>query len=276
MSERSLALLGGALMIEAYDLDPTMEEALFDSLLYEGRRLEKIFNFFDPKSELNILNRKRQARVSPELREVLALALRLCLITQGAYDISLGRLFLARKHKKPLPKLNCSYKDISLEGDTMSLNHPDVLVDLGSIAKGYIVDKLVEAMREAGIERGFVDSRGDMRVFGGSETVEIQDPRDPKKTVVGFLLEESAVATSGDYHQFDGAFEQSHIINQKDLASVTVVAPSAVLADALATCAFVMGSAHTPLLLDQFPYVNVTTIHHDGTLMELRGDTLVH
>lgn len=113
-------------------------------------QLQKIANMFDPNSELSRLNAKRTAVVSSELLFLIQEGLRWSSYTEGAYDISLGRQILARKHHLPVPKVHCSYRDIVCEGNKIILMHPDVRVDLGSIAKGFIGDKVVEYLNDKG------------------------------------------------------------------------------------------------------------------------------
>jgi len=238
-----LPLCGGRVEVTLCDIPEVLASVIFEDVLREGLRLEKIFNFFDPSSEISRLNASRSAFVSPELLEVLATALLYCQRTDGAYDISKGKQFLARKLKRSLPSVACSYKEIIIEGDHVRLAHPDVLIDMGSIAKGYIVDRMIDFLENAGVESGFIDARGDMRGFGGCEEwMSIQHPRDEAKTIFPFTVKDESVATSGDYRQFDGSPECSHILGQRDFVSVTVVADTCMMADVIASCVFVLGS----------------------------------
>jgi thiamine biosynthesis lipoprotein len=110
------------------------------------------------------------------------------------------------------------------------------------------------------VESAFVDARGDMRVYGPRlEVVEIKHPRQPG-AAGAILLEEAAVATSGDYKQYTGSFDRSHIVGAKDFASVSVVARTLMEADAIATAVFVLGSGMAEAFLHQFPHARVLAI----------------
>ena len=165
--------------------------------------------------------------MSDELLEVLKRALVLCKKTTGKYDITLGKNILNRKNSKPEVKLNCSYANVIVNGNKVILNNEDVVIDFGSIAKGYITDKLSDFFKSRGVKGGLIDARGDICLFGDKlQKVEVENPREKGKSILSIKLKNCGVATSGDYNQFYSSFEKSHILNQKDLISVTVVAPT--------------------------------------------------
>lgn len=238
-SKFSLGLLGGKVNFILYNVDEILVDYVIQEIEKEGERLQKLFNFYDANSALSLLNKKRKMIVSDELLFVLKNALEFCKLSDGKYDVSLGKLFLARKSGKVLPKVNCSYKDILVEGNNVILKNSDVLIDLGSIAKGYIGDRLAEKLKELGIKSALIDARGEIIVFGDfSEKIGVQDPRG-KGIVKEIILKNSAVATSGDYSQFFGDYKNSHIIHNTDISSVTIVVNSLMLADVLASFVFV-------------------------------------
>jgi FAD:protein FMN transferase len=258
-------LMGGQVEIILYDLEGVVGEVLSNEIYKEAKRLEKIFNFFDSSSELSKLNKKRKLVCSKDLSQVIKKAIVYCEKTQGNYDITKGKQILERKSGKELTPISCSYKDIKISGSAITISNEDVLIDLGSIAKGYITDKLAEFILDNGIESAFIDARGDMKIFGDhSETVEIQHPRDKSKTLFPIKLKNLAVATSGDYNQYYGSFENSHILNQKDLISVTVLAKNLTDADVFASAVFLSEKSKREKLIKENPGIKVLTI--DKTL----------
>ena len=90
-------LLGGEVEFAFYDIDKSLAENLAEELYIEGLRLQKIFNNFDDSSELFLLNKKRELKVSKELLEVLKESLKYSELTDGKYDVSKGKQFLERK-----------------------------------------------------------------------------------------------------------------------------------------------------------------------------------
>jgi thiamine biosynthesis lipoprotein len=145
-------------------------------------------------------------------------------------------------------------------------------LDLGGIAKGYAVDKAVEAMQTCGAIGGMVDLGGDIRCFGAPLkgrthwVIGLQNPNSDKDiagrdVMLKLQLANGAVATSGDYQQFvliEGK-RYSHIINRKTgtstegLSSVTIIANNATDADALATALSVMGAEKGLALIEKLP-----------------------
>jgi len=256
-------LFGKEIEIILKDVDEEMARDIAEEAYKEGMRLSKIFNFFDGSSELSRLNKLRTLEVSKELMQVTKIALELSEVTKGKYDISLGRSILDRKEGKELNNYNCSFKDIKIEGNKLTLFHKDVLIDLGSIAKGFIVDKIVEKLISNGVLNGIVNGRGDIRVFGEEEQViGIQHPREER--IIKYLtLKNKSVATSGDYKQYNFSFDKSHILNQRDIISITVVADDLMTADVYATVLFVSSQEDREKILNKNKKLSVMTIDKD-------------
>jgi len=242
--KKRFKLVGSEIEVIIYDIEKELCEVLFGRFYIEALRLQKIFNFYDPKSELSALNRKRKLRCSKELIDVINICLAYSKFTKGEYDISRGKEFLSRKSGKTIGKGCASYKDIAVKGNEVTLKNEDVLVDLGSAAKGYIGDRLCDFLKKEGVISGFLDMRGDVISFGKyPEKIMVQHPRDSGQFIYSFSLKNKCVATSGDYKQFyNNNYDECHIINKKDIISVTVVHESLALADAISTAIFVSGT----------------------------------
>ncbi|HSB47058.1 MAG TPA: FAD:protein FMN transferase [Candidatus Bilamarchaeum sp.] len=242
MPEASLRkpLFGKEVEIVVWGIGESMARGVLEDAYARGLMLQKIFNFYDRESALSRLNRARKLEAPGELVEVLKTALKFCEKTEGRYDVSLGKQFKERKGGKKVTPLGCSYRDIVIDGNRVELAHPDAMIDLGSIAKGYIADRIADFLREEGVISGLIDARGDMRAFGEHESViEVQHPRDESKAVCSVALRDGGLATSGDYNQYDKTYDFPHIINKKDYISVTVLAPTLMEADAYASAIFV-------------------------------------
>jgi len=232
-------LFGGEITIIVYGIDEILSKDIVNEMYSEALRLQKIFNFFDENSELSNLNRKRNMSVSNELLKVLKKSVQLSKFTKGNYDISLGRKILQRKKGEKEEDTLDSYKDIKISGNIVSIKNSSV-IDLGSIAKGYITDCLGKFLEEKGIKEFLIDSRGDILVHGDSTHIlGIQNPRENKKIIFSVKIKDKAIATSGDYNQFYDGFEKSHVINKKEPISATVIAKDLETADLIATCLLV-------------------------------------
>ena len=143
-------------------------------------------------------------------------------------------------------RIRRSGREISLERDGMRLT-------LDGIAKGWIVDAMARILDEAGIRDFLVDAGGDIRTAGSPDgarpwRIGVRDPGGGEALPDVIGLRGGAVATSGSYEQYyDPERGRHHIVaaalggSPADVESVTVVAPDATTADALATAVFVLG-----------------------------------
>jgi thiamine biosynthesis lipoprotein len=217
---------------------------------------------FDTRSELMQLTTQIGVAVpaSAILYEAVRFALEVAEQTCGAFDPTVGRLMEARginrEHRtgtivrSPAAPddagCDVSYRDVHLgpAARTITLRRP-LTLDLGAVAKGLAVDT---AARELVPFRDFaIDAGGDL-YFGGTDPqgapwcVGIRHPRLDRTLIDSLRVSDLAVCTSGDYER------PAHIVDPRasrtgttTVASATVVAPGAMLADALATAAFVLG-----------------------------------
>lgn len=254
-------LFGDEIEIVVYSTDKFLVSEIIEETYKEGLRLQKIFNFFDKSSELSKLNKEREMIVSDELLGVLKKALKFCKLTNGKYDITLGKQIIQRKKGIQITPVKCSYKDIEIKKNHIKLNNKEVIIDLGSIAKGYIADKMVEFLVSEGVMSGLIDARGDIRAFGNHyEVLDIQHPRDKNKIIHTIKLKNLSVATSGDYNQYYGNFEKSHIINKKDIISATVIAPTLEEADVYATVLMVSSRKERKDIINKNRKIKVLTV----------------
>ncbi len=239
--------------------------------------IEELASFHSTTSEIARINRsayEAPVKVSKSIFEVLEKAVRFGELSNGAFDITVGplvELWRLAGETNSVPNDNelavahsrVGYEKLILDSNEMSVQFAveGMKVDLGGIAKGYAIDKAVEAMQNCGAAGGMVDIGGDIKCFGtgpnGRENwrIGLEDPKKADESIgtselLGVLkLTNIAVATSGDYRRFAliGGKKYSHIIDAKTgsgsnrLSSVTIFAKSAVDADALATAVSVMG-----------------------------------
>jgi thiamine biosynthesis lipoprotein len=153
------------------------------------------------------------------------------------------------------------YRDIALDSGagTVTLRRP-LSLDLGAVAKGFAIDLAATELRPL---RDFaVNAGGDVYVGGLNAEqqpwrIGIRDPRDPRSVVKVLRVSDAAVCTSGDYERRSDRTGGHHIVDPGtgvsagEVASVTVVAPTAALADALATAAFVLGPSRGRRFLER-------------------------
>jgi len=256
-------LFGGEISIIVYNPPKNIKDAI-DKTYSKALRLQKIFNFFDEESELSKLNKNRSMKVSKELLEVLKKSLKFSRLTGGKYDPTLGKQILQRKTQKEENKLNCSYRDIKISFGRVSLKHPDIMIDLGSIAKGYITDKVADFLKAEGIKSFIINSRGDI-IFSGDlgHIIGIENPRKPGTSIMKIKIKNQCIATSGDYRQFYGKHEKSHILNSNDAISITVLANKLENADVIATSLFVSDDNERSRIIKKFKDCKIMILKED-------------
>ena len=227
--------------------------------------LEDKLSVFREGSDVYKINKYKKATVSSETIEVIKRSFEISRITDGAFDITCKplinlykkcgkekRLPSKKEIKETLKKIN--WKDVKITGNEIVLKK-GMEIDLGGIAKGYIVDKIVEFLKMKGIKNGLVNAGGDIYCWGKNPEgkrwkIGIRNPFYKDRIIGKISLTEKGIATSGDYEQYIKIKGKkfSHIVNPKTgktvqnfPVSLTVIAHNCTTADGLATGFFVSG-----------------------------------
>lgn len=247
-------------VVTLHIVHPEASAQAFDRAFGWFHEIETRCSRFDPTSEIMRLcaHPGKAIEVSPLLFEAIRFARIVAEESGGAFDPTQGarmaELGFNRHHVtgEPVPANTASpaaYRDIELDAGrgTILLRRP-LTLDLASVVKGLAVDL---AARELAPFRDFaIDAGGDLYLSGVNEkgepwSVGVRHPRHESELIASLRVTDCAVCTSGDYERHTA--EGHHILNPatggsaQSSASVTVVAPAALIADALATAAFVMG-----------------------------------
>lgn len=238
-------------------------------------QIEDCCTRFDSRSELMQLTAHTGVAVpvSALLYEAVQFALAVAEDTDGAFDPTIGHSMEARgfdrEHRTGqvvrtaiTPGPTVSYRDVELnpEARTIRLRQPLVL-DLGAVAKGLAIDMAARELHS--LEDFAINAGGDLFVGGSNPdgepwSVGIRHPRRDHEIFESFRLSNRAVCTSGDYERRSPSHADVHHIldprtgtSAQAAASVTVIAPTALVADALATAAFVLGPVEGIRLLER-------------------------
>lgn len=286
---RSRILMGTVVEISVHGADPGRLEAAVSAAFAEMARIERLMRPAGEGSDVARLSAAPQGtEVAPETAEVIALGLQVAALSGGAFDMGLGRLkglwgIESEAPRVPAPEevrqaLTGTGPDgLRLDGLRVEKATATLAVDLGAIAKGYAIDRAAEVLRKAGIDSAAINAGGDIRLIGGHSgrpwRIAIQHPRDADRQLATLELTDVAVVTSGDYERFfelDGV-RYHHIFDPRTgypaglCQSVTIVTPSAALADALSTAVFVLGPEAGLALLQHFPEAEGLIVAADGT-----------
>lgn len=266
----SCTLMGTSVTIQvvghgADERERQEREAAVERAVDWFRRIEQICTRFDENSEARQLAARVgvPVEVSTILFEAVQFAIAVAEESGGAFDPTVGHRMEARGFNREYrsgdlvssslkPHRAVSYRDVRVDPDhkTITVVHPLVL-DLGAVAKGLAVDMAARELLP--FENFAIDAGGDLylgghNAHGDSWSVGIRHPRDEVQLIETLRASNTAVCTSGDYERPSSTDPAGHHIidpgtgySPRMLASVTVVAPSAMVADALATAAFVLG-----------------------------------
>lgn len=292
--------MGTLFSIEFFAPDKETAEKCFAAGFERVADLNRIMSDYDPESELSRLSssspHEKPVRVSDDLFGVLSESQRLSLQTGGAFDVTVGpltKLWRRARRRKELPdprrlaaaRNSVSYKLLKLDpqGNAVQLLRPNMRLDLGGIAKGYAVDEALTAIRALGVMRVLINAGGDIVVgdappgeSGWRIGVASLLPDAPPSRFLS--LANCSVATSGDawqYVEFDGK-RYSHILDPHtglgltQRSSVSVIAPTGILADSLASAVSVLGPERGIALLDKSPKTSGIVIER------VAGETRVH
>jgi len=226
-------------------------------------------------SEISLLNQSKSTQwqeVTPEFYKVLKAALSISELSNGAFDITVGPIvnlwgfgidskpFSQPDETKIQVLLNqMGYKHFKLAEYSLEIKKliPNLYMDLSAIAKGYAVDQVSLLLEEQGIANYLVEIGGEIKLKGQNLDkklwrIAIEKPVITDRAIHKVLnISNAAMATSGDYRNYyeENGVRYSHTIDPRtgypithNLASVTVVSDSAMIADGLATAIMVLGS----------------------------------
>ena len=275
--------------------DSIQANKYIDTAVAEISRIEKLISSWDDNSQTSEINRNAGAKplkVDKELFNLIERAIGISKLTDGAFDISyasMDRIWQfdgsmtvmpsEKEIKSSVEKIG--YQNIVLDkkNSTVFLKLEGMKIGFGAIGKGYAADKAKTLLISKGVPSGIINASGDMNTWGKQPNgndwkVAITNPMDKNKVFALLPITNGAVVTSGNYEKyvnFNGK-RYTHIIDPRTgypstgIISVTVFAPKAELADALATSVFVMGKEAGLDRINQLPKIECIIIDDKGNI----------
>jgi len=243
--------------------------------------LEQQLSAYRYDSELSRLNATaaiRPIQIEPRMFELLQLSTKLSERTGGAFDITSGPLtkvwgFFQRQGRVPDPtelaaaQQSVGWSKLVLDAEKCSVSMQEgTELNLGSIGKGYAVDRCREVMHDAGVANFMINGGTSSVLASGSRhpdgqgwQVGVPHPVKKGQRMGTVYLREEALGTSGAAFQafYEGGRRYGHVLDPRsgqpvsEVLSATVIAPTATEADALATACYVMGEEETRGFLEQ-------------------------
>lgn len=251
----------------------------------------KRMSIYESTSEISSLNHmagSSSLSISPEIYDLIRRSIAYSKLTNGAFDITALPLKKIWQTAEQIPteaqiyhaKKLVNYRNIVFSDNKIMLKYSGMGVDLGGIAKGFAVDKVVELLKIRGIASGVINFGGSVFVLGEERSVGIQTPFGKKGRYIGTIrVKNKAVVTSGAYENYrviNGTAYQ-HILDphtgypvNNELLAVTLIGAKAEELDALATGVCVMGIQKGYDLLKK-RQIDAIFIKKDGSVLLTEG-----
>lgn len=255
-------------------------EAAFDEI----RRIDRLLSTYKSNSEISDINRRastKAAAVGEDFWQVAMASREYFTLSGGSFDPTIrplmqtwslttkqGRLPTEEELKKALDLVGFGNVRLDESAHTVAFVRDGMALDFGGIAKGYAVDRAVAVLEGLGVMSAIVDAGGNFRAIGTPRDrdrwqIGIRHPLRHDEIIARLPLSEGAAATSGGYERFfevDGK-RYCHIMDPRTgqpvqaVLSATVLAKSAMAADALSTSVFVLGADEGMRLIEELPSV---------------------
>jgi len=289
-------LMGNRFEFTAVSDDEAIGLKAIAGAIAEVKRIEELLSTFKETSQVNEINRFagiKPVKVDEEVIGLILRSLKISSVTQGAFDITYGSidksLWNFDVNMTALPDRETALKAVDLinyenvrmnaRNSTVMLKHKGMRIGFGGIGKGYAADRAKQVMTGMGVKSGIVNAAGDLVTWGSQPdgqawTIGIADPNHKEQAFSAMSISNMAIATSGNYEKYaviDGR-KYSHTIDPKTglpvtgIKSVSIICPSAELADALATPIVVMGVKVGLDLIDQLNNVACVVIDDDDQI----------
>jgi thiamine biosynthesis lipoprotein len=291
-------LMGTLVEVVAEGADDASLHAAVEDAYREMGRLSDMMNHYDPRSVVSAINDAaghHAVAVPPELMQVLELAQRMSARTQGAFDVTVGgltgwrfrpddpRMPTAAEIAAKRPLVDWRRLRLDARARTAYLERPGMRIDLGGIAKLYIIQAGAELLQRRGVDRALVNGGGDVACFAREGAppwrVGVRDPRAPD-TLIGVLaIERGIVASSGDYERYferDGR-RYHHILDPRTgypstgVRGVTLVSERLEALDGLGVAIMVLGEKAGERLVETTPGLDALIAGRNGRLWMTPG-----
>jgi thiamine biosynthesis lipoprotein len=288
-SHETLMLMGSRFDITTVGADAGAGNGYKAMAIAEIQRIEQLISSWDPTSQTSAINAAagdHPVKVDAELFGLIQRAIGLSRLTDGAFDISyasMDRLWRFDGSMTTMPAADDIAASVSRVGfekivldkanGTVFLPDAGMKIGFGAIGKGYAADRARQLLEKAGCKAGIINASGDLTAWGRQPSgedwkVAITNPLNKEKAFAWLPVNGRAVVTSGNYEKFVrfNGIRYAHIIDPRTgypstgIVSVTILAPSTELADALATSVFVMGVDTGLDFINQIPNVDCIII----------------
>ena len=297
---RNASLMGSDFEITIVDKNESNANFLLDLAINEISRIEKLISSWDKNSQTSLINLNagiKPVKVDKELFDLIARALKISDLSQGAFDISyasLDKVWYFDKEMLEMPSKEDIIKSVSKVGyhniilnkekQTVFLKIKGMKIGFGAIGKGYAADMAKSILVKNEVKSGIINASGDLTAWGKKPSgkdwmVAIVNPLNKSKIFSWLPIKNKAVVTSGNYERFIKFNDKSysHIIDPRTgypsqgILSVTIFTEKAELADALATSVFVLGQEIGMNLINQLKGIDCIIINKENKILKSKN-----
>jgi thiamine biosynthesis lipoprotein len=263
--------MGTFFKVEILD-EKVRDREIVELVFNEAKRIQKLLSRFQKDSPVYTINNFAHyipQQISGELIDLIQDCLEFSKLTNGAFDLaiaSLIELWRQAEENNSIPTCDevkfvlsgAGYRNITLNSDkkTIFLENKSSKIDFGAVGKGYCIDRIINILRENYVNKALLDFGGniyylydDISEFN-EEYFGIRDPVSTDEIIAVLPVRNKAISTSANYERNFKIRGKTygHIINpltgypqSNEVLSVTVICPSAKIADILSTAVFVLG-----------------------------------
>jgi thiamine biosynthesis lipoprotein len=290
-------MMGTEVSVYVWHDDPEIGEQLVAQVFAEASRIDKLMSTYIDDSQISEINRRAADEpvvAGDELFQLIRRSLDISVLTRGAFDItydSVGQHYDFRSGARPdqvtvdseLKLIDYRFVELDRAQGTVGFKQQGVRINLGGIAKGYVVERGIDILRSNGVDHAIVTAGGDSRLLGDRRgrpwMVGIRDPREDGEVAISVPLADEAISTSGDYERYfeEDGVRYHHILQPatgepaSGVHSASVIGPDAVITDALSTSVFVMGVEQGLTLIATLPDYESIVIDADGRIFYSDG-----
>lgn len=281
--------------ITLYSENKTLANQAIKNAFTEIKRIEEKFNEYNDTSLTSELNKKKEINTTDkEFINIIQDSIYYSNLTNASFDITVKPILnlysnsFQNLQRPPTPEeINQTLKETNyrlIEIKTKTNNtqitlHNQTQITLGGIVKGHAIDKALEILKYNNITSALINAGGDMYALGNKPnnkpwTIALQNPDNSNEYITQIKLKNKAIATSGNYERYFNENKSfHHIVNPKtgysanELISATIIANTALKADALATAIFVMGPEEGIKLINNLNDTEALLITTNKTLI---------
>lgn len=301
---------------ESFCLDTVCSITVYDMRSSEAERIitdafelcgyyENLFSRTIEYSDVYRINESEgePVTVAPETIDVINKGIEFGEISEGKFDITIGAVTELWDFKSQNPSVPDSakieaavgtvdYRQVKIEGDTVTLTKEGARLDLGGIAKGYIADRIAEQMIAAGVEKAIINLGGNVVTIGSKDENEpwrigIERPYSGRTDILGAVeVNNETVTTSGVYERYfeHGGKLYHHVLDtdtgypvKNEMEAVTIQAPLGMSAecDALGTVLLILGPEKCGEILKQYPDIKVAFVDSEDRITVFNGMEII-